>query len=63
MNVEKTKEIIVDFRRKQPTHTPLYIDGTAVELQRTWGKFLGVHMSKDLTWSKYTSFLTRKDVY
>ncbi|KAF7661151.1 hypothetical protein LDENG_00267420, partial [Lucifuga dentata] len=26
LNVDKTKEIIVDFRKKQPSHTPLHIN-------------------------------------
>ena len=32
LNVDKTKEIIVNFRKKQPSHAPLLINNTAVEL-------------------------------
>ena len=31
LNVNKTKEMIVDFRKQQRVHPPIYIDGTAVE--------------------------------
>ena len=48
LNVEKTKEIIVVFRKSRPSHTPLHINDTAVEVvSRT--KFLGVQMTDKLT--------------
>ena len=31
LNVKKTKEMIVDFRKQQRKHPPIHIDGTAVE--------------------------------
>ena len=31
LNINKIKELIVDFRRKQREHTPIYIVGAAVE--------------------------------
>jgi hypothetical protein len=31
LNVNKTKEIIVDFRKQQREHLPIHIEGTAVE--------------------------------
>ncbi|XP_056611074.1 transmembrane protein 237A [Triplophysa dalaica] len=50
LNTQKTKEIIVDFRRtRSHAHTPIYINGAVVE--RVSGfKFLGIHISDDLTW-------------
>ncbi|KAF0047721.1 hypothetical protein F2P81_001354 [Scophthalmus maximus] len=37
LNVNKTKKIIGDFRRKQPTHIPFHIDGAALSrAQRSW---------------------------
>jgi hypothetical protein len=30
LNVNKTKEMIVDFRKQQCVHPPTYIDGTTV---------------------------------
>jgi hypothetical protein len=32
LNVNKTKEIIVDFRKQQREHPPTYIEGTGVKL-------------------------------
>ena len=31
LNVNKTKEMIVDFRKQQREHRPIHIDGTVVE--------------------------------
>jgi hypothetical protein len=31
LNVDKTKELIVDFRKLQREQPPIHIDGTAVE--------------------------------
>ncbi|KAM4532184.1 uncharacterized protein V3H82_026049 [Fundulus diaphanus] len=49
LNVEKTKEIIVDFRKNQPHHAPLLIN-----------KFLGVHIMDNLTWSVNTTSLVKR---
>ncbi|KAL2103140.1 hypothetical protein ACEWY4_000008 [Coilia grayii] len=59
LNVEKTKEIVVDFRRAHSQHAPLTINGAAVERVSST-KFLGVHISEDLSWSKNTASLTGK---
>ncbi|KAI3372152.1 hypothetical protein L3Q82_007008 [Scortum barcoo] len=55
INVKKTKEMIVD-RHLPP---PLYVGGTAVEVVSSF-RYLGVHISDDLTWSNNTSSLIRK---
>lgn len=54
LNVEKTKEIIIDFRRTHTLHTPLTISGAAVQRVSST-KFRGVHISEDLSWSKNTA--------
>ncbi|KAI3354789.1 hypothetical protein L3Q82_004531 [Scortum barcoo] len=59
INVKKTKEMIMDFRRGRHLPSPLYIGGTAVEVVSSF-RYLGVHISDDLTWSKNTSCLIRK---
>ncbi|KAL2095629.1 hypothetical protein ACEWY4_007777 [Coilia grayii] len=59
LNVEKTKEIVVDFRRAYSQHAPLTINGAAVERVSST-KFLGVHISEDLSWSKNTASLASK---
>ncbi|KAI4898625.1 hypothetical protein NFI96_006403 [Prochilodus magdalenae] len=59
LNVDKTKEMVVDFRRARRDHSPLHIDGSTVEIVKST-KFLGVHLAEDLTWSLNTSTITKK---
>ncbi|KAI4890616.1 hypothetical protein NFI96_006819, partial [Prochilodus magdalenae] len=59
LNVDKTKEMVVDFRRTRRDHSPLHIDGSTVEIVKST-KFLGVHLAEDLTWSLNTSTITKK---
>uniref|UniRef100_A0A3B3C8D0 Reverse transcriptase domain-containing protein n=1 Tax=Oryzias melastigma TaxID=30732 RepID=A0A3B3C8D0_ORYME len=59
LNVSKTKEIVVDFQRGHTQHLPLIIDGTAVE-RVTSTKFLGLHISEDLSWTANTTSLAKK---
>ena len=53
LNMIKTKEMIVDHRRKRTEHTPILIDGAAVVQVESF-KFLRVHITNKLTWSKHT---------
>ena len=59
LNVDKTKEIIVDFRKKQPSHTPLLINNTAVVVVSSTNN-LGLHITDNLTWSVNTAALVKK---
>ena len=59
LNVNKTKEIVVDFRKKQPSHTPLLINNAAVERVSST-RFLGVQITDTLTWSLHTSALVKR---
>ncbi len=53
LNVSKTKELIVDFRkRQQRPYTLLMISGTLVERVSSF-KYLGVNISEDLTWTAH----------
>ncbi len=53
LNVSKTKELIVDFRkRQQRPYTPLMISGTPVERVSSF-KYLGLNISEDLTWTAH----------
>ncbi|XP_061817520.2 uncharacterized protein [Nerophis lumbriciformis] len=59
LNVDKTKEIIVDFRKHQSSHTPLFFNGTAVEMVSST-KFLGVQITDNMTWSLHTGTLVKR---
>ncbi|KAI5611805.1 gastrula zinc finger protein XlCGF28.1-like [Silurus asotus] len=59
LNVDKTKEMVVDFRRAQSDQSPLIIDKCSVEIVKST-KFLGVHLAENLTWSLNTSSITKK---
>ena len=48
LNVIKTKEMIVDYRKKRTEHAPIHIDRAAVEQVESF-KFLGVHINNKLT--------------
>jgi hypothetical protein len=47
LNFNKTKEMIVDFRKQQREHPPIHIDGTVVEKVESF-MFLGVHITDKL---------------
>uniref|UniRef100_A0A9J7X865 Reverse transcriptase domain-containing protein n=1 Tax=Cyprinus carpio carpio TaxID=630221 RepID=A0A9J7X865_CYPCA len=59
LNVEKTKEIVVDFRSAHTQHVPLTINGATVERVSST-KFLGVHITEDLSWTDNTAALAKK---
>ncbi len=60
LNVSKTKELIVDFRkRQQQPYTPLMISGTPVERVSSF-KYLGVNISEDLTWTTHMQTQVKK---
>ena len=60
LNASKTKEIIVDFRRKgSRDHAPLCIQGEQVERVPSL-KFLGTLISEDITWTENTVALAKK---
>ena len=43
--------MIVDYRKRRTKHAPILIDGAVVEQVESF-KFLGVHITNKLTWSK-----------
>ena len=57
LNVNKTKELIVDFRRQQKEHA--HIDGTAVEKVKSF-KYLGIHIPDSLKLSTHTASVVKK---
>ena len=44
LNVIKTKEMIVDYRKRRTEHSPILIDGAAVEQVESF-KFNGGHIT------------------
>ncbi len=60
LNVNKTKELIVDFRKKHLLpYTPIVISGTPVERVSSF-KYLGVNISEDLTWTTHIQTQVKK---
>ncbi|KAJ8347410.1 hypothetical protein AAFF_G00207760 [Aldrovandia affinis] len=59
LNAQKTKELIVDYRRQRGEHAPISIDGVAVERVSSF-KFLGVHISEDLKWTTHTPHVVKR---
>lgn len=60
INAGKTKEMIVDFRRRQHSSpAPVNIKGTDVERVLTY-KYLGVHLNNKLDWRDNTDALYKK---
>jgi hypothetical protein len=54
LNINKTKEMIVDFRKQQRQHPPIHIDATAVEKVGNF-KFISVHITDKLKWCTRTT--------
>ena len=59
LNVNKTKEMIVYFRKQQREQPPIYIDRTVVERVESF-KFLGVHIMDKLNLSTHTDSVVKK---
>jgi hypothetical protein len=49
----KTKEVIVDYRKSRAKHFPILTDEAVVEQVESF-KFLGVHITNKLSWSKHS---------
>ena len=53
LKVSKTKEVIVDYRKRRAEQAPINIDRAVVERGESF-EFLGVHITNKLSWSKHT---------
>ncbi|KAM9504353.1 uncharacterized protein ACWYII_001160 isoform 1-T3 [Salvelinus alpinus] len=59
LNVIKTKEMIVDYRKRMTEHAPILIARAVVEQVESF-KFLGVHITNKLSWSKHTKTVVKR---
>ncbi|KAI4873905.1 hypothetical protein NFI96_008067 [Prochilodus magdalenae] len=59
LNANKTKELIVDFRKQERVHTPITINRATVERVSSF-KFLSVHITEELTWTEHTTRVVKK---
>jgi hypothetical protein len=57
--VSKTKELIVDYRKRWAEQAPINIDVAVVERVESF-RFLGLHISKELSWSKQTNTVVKR---
>ena len=54
LNVPKTKEIILDFRKGDKKHSPVIIKNEEVQIVDNH-KYIGITVSNNLSWSKHIS--------
>lgn len=59
LNTAKTKELVVDYRKKKADIQPLHINGERVERVAEF-RFLGVTIDQGMTWSANTTALVKK---
>ena len=59
LNVNKTMEIVNDFRKRKGEHAPVYINGDEIERVESF-KFLGVQITNNLPWSPHANTKLRK---
>ena len=59
LSVIKTKEMIVVYRKRKTEQAPILIDGAVVEQVESF-KFLGVHNTNKLLWSKHTKTVKKR---
>ena len=59
LKANKAKEMIMDFRKQQREHPPVYIDRSNVEKVKSF-KFLCVHITDKLNWSTHTDSIVKK---
>jgi hypothetical protein len=61
ININKTRELIVDFRKQQREHPPIHIGRTAMEKVESF-KFLGVHITDKLKWFTHTELQEAREI-
>lgn len=59
ISVTKTKELVIDFRRKKDHLSPVSIHGRDVEIVDSY-QYLGIYIDDKLDWTKNTEAIYRK---
>ncbi|XP_059829228.1 uncharacterized protein si:ch1073-145m9.1 isoform X2 [Hypanus sabinus] len=59
LNVMKTKQLVVDYRRNGDRLMPITINESGVERVNSF-RFLGIHVTEDHTWSVHTGCVEKK---
>eukprot|EP00061_Rhincodon_typus_P001190 g13998.t1 len=59
LNVDNTKELIINFRKKGGEHAPIYINATEVEGVKSI-QFLGVTLTDDVSWTSHVNVTLKK---
>ena len=59
LNVIKTKEMIVDYKKRRTEHVPILMNGAVVEQVESF-MFLGIHITNKLTWSNHTKTVVKR---
>jgi hypothetical protein len=57
LNVSMTKKLIVEYGKRRAEHALIHIDRGVVERVR---EFLGVNITKDLSWSTHTNTVVKR---
>ena len=58
LNVIKTKEMIVAYRKRRTEHAPILINRAVLEQVESF-KYLDVHITNKLSWSKHTKTVVK----
>ena len=59
LNVSKTKEIVVDFRKSKSVPSTLIVNNSEVEIVDSF-KCLGIHITSNLSWSLHARYMCKK---
>ena len=59
LNVIKTKEMMVNYRKMRTEHAPHLTNGAVVEQVESF-KFLAVHITNKLTWFKHNKAVVKR---
>ena len=59
LNVNKTKELVIDFRRKKNEKNPITINGSNVNIVQEY-KYLGCIINDDLSWDSHIANQIKK---